>query len=531
MRRLRVIATGTAIAVAGLTACGSTAKPGTNAAKPGGYASNGTVTFVLPSNPGNLDPLSSAAYTNIYLAAFAYDPLVNQNPQGQLVSGLASSWKQAGTTYTFTLRKGVTCSDGSTLTASDVAANINYVAGAKSPSPLQGTAIAAGSTARADNATNTVTLTTSKPAGFVLNGLFELHIVCPNGTADRSSLSGHTDGTGPYTLTQADPGVSYTYTRRVGYTWGPAGATTAAAGMPKTIVFNVVANETTAANLLLAKQANIAEVTGPDRKRLAAAGLPQQSFQAAQGELWFNQAVGHPGASVAVRQALTMAFNAQQVGQVLSSGSGVPSTSLEVVLPTACPDMNTIGALPQFDLTQAKALLTSAGWVVGPGGTRTKDGKPLSVSLLYPSAGQGDTSDAGQLIVQEWQALGVKTTLVANTLDNVIKTVFGTTNNWDVVDLVAGGSTPSTTEGFVSGTAVTNFAHINDPTYNSLAAEANTKPGLTGCSLWKEAEEGLLRQADAVPFVNVGSPYWENGVTFTLGGIQVAPTSIRMLKS
>ena len=42
--------------------------------------------------------------------------------------------------------------------------------------------------------------------------------------------------------------------------------------------------------------------------------------------------------------------------------------------------------IPPFDTTAAKALLDSAGWVVGAGGARAKNGQPLRFSLLAPTS-------------------------------------------------------------------------------------------------------------------------------------------------
>lgn len=42
--------------------------------------------------------------------------------------------------------------------------------------------------------------------------------------------------------------------------------------------------------------------------------------------------------------------------------------------------------LPPYDTTAAKALLDSAGWKAGPDGVRTKNGKKLQFSIVYPSS-------------------------------------------------------------------------------------------------------------------------------------------------
>ena len=151
-----------------------------------------------------------------------------------------------------TLAEGITCSDGSALTASDVVANLDYIANPENQSPFLGTYYPVGATAVADDAAMTITITLAAPAPFALNGLANLPIVCAAGMADRASLASATAGTGPYVLSEAATGDHYTYTIRDGYTWGPNGASTDVAGMPDTVVVRVVENPSTAANLLLA---------------------------------------------------------------------------------------------------------------------------------------------------------------------------------------------------------------------------------------------------------------------------------------
>jgi len=92
-----------------------------------------------------------------------------------------------------------------------------------------------------------------------------LHIVCNKGIKDRTLLKQGSDGTGQYKVAEAVPGDHYTLTRRKEYAWGSGDFKADQPGMPDKVVLKVVANETTAANLLLAGQVNIAAITGPDK--------------------------------------------------------------------------------------------------------------------------------------------------------------------------------------------------------------------------------------------------------------------------
>jgi peptide/nickel transport system substrate-binding protein len=496
----------------------------------GDVVSDGTFTFAVSSDPGNLDPQGSAFNINFQLAQFAYDNLINENGKGELMSGLASSWKANGTKVTLTMQKNVTCSDGSKFTANDAAQNIDYVTDPKNKSPFLGVFIPAGAKAKADEAAGTVTITLAKPAPFVLDGLANLPMVCAKGMADRKSLASKTDGTGPYVLTQAVSGDHYTYARRAGYTWGPGGASTSTPGMPKTIVVKIVQNETTAANLLLSGGLTAATILGADSQRLQQAGLFEVDVNAVAGEMWFNQQSGRPGADPAVRQALTSALDLDQAAKVLTSGRGGPGTEFAALPPVACPGNSVKPALPAHDLDKAKQELDAAGWKVGSDGTRSKDGKPLTINFIYNNASGPAASSAAELATQAWSQLGAKVTAKGQDETGMNNALFSS-GNWDVAWVQLNVSSPDQLVPFLSGPVPpngTNFAHINNSQYTQLVTKASTENGSAGCPDWLMAEEDLVRAADVIPFANQVTPTFGKNVSFQIAGALV-PTSIRML--
>jgi len=527
MRRLHLIGIVTVACGLTVSACG-----GSSAGQPGQEpVSGGTLTEGISVDPGNLDPQQSALSVDGMMAQLAYDGLVRESSSGSIVSGLASSWHQSGNSVTFTLKKGVTCSDGSKVTPSLIAGNVAYVANPKNKSPLLGVYLPPGTTAHADGAAGTVTLAWPQPYPFALQALTDFPIVCPKGLADRGILAHGTDGTGPYVLSQAVPGSQYTYTVRKGYSWGPGGASTAAAGIPAKLVVKVVSNETTAANLLLSGQLNIASVAGSDRTRLAASRLFSRSALVNLGEMEFNQSAGRPTADGNVRKALTMALDLAKIRSVLTSGTGAASTGLVTLAPKPCSGNTVQGNLPGHDLAAAQRLLTDAGWTPGPGGIRQKDGKKLALTLLYPSADGPPGADAAQLAVSEWAQLGVQ--VHARSLpDTQISSVLFGTGAWDIGWIELTVQFPSTAVPFFSGPVPpngTNFAHISNATYQRLTTEAAAKPGTTGCTEWNQAEEALFQKADVVPFAAQTQPVWANHATFELGTSGPVATSLRLL--
>jgi peptide/nickel transport system substrate-binding protein len=493
----------------------STAAAASSSASATSYASGKTATVVLPSDPGNLDPQLAYISDALEVDYFLYDSLINFTPSGQVESNLATKWSGTSTAASYTLKPGVTCSDGSPLTASTVAANINFIANPKNASSRLGTWAPPGATATGDDKTGVVTVKSSVPDPFLVTDVGQALIVCGNGMKDRGTLKEGADGTGLYTMSAAVPGSSYTLTLRKDYAWGPGGATSAAVGLPATVDLKVVANMTTAANELLSGEANISQVVGSDTQRLSS--LYSQSVYAPMGELWFNEKTGSPTADVAVRRALTQAVQLSQLGQVLTSGAGKPATG--AIAPALSPCQgNTIGSnLPAFDLAAAKSALA---------------GKKLTIALYYPTSFGAGSTAAATLLQQTWSQLGVTVTLKGITDAEISSEIVSGAADWNVAIIPLGLTSPTQLVGFVSGATPpkgADFAYINNAAYTADVAKASTTAGQAGCPSWNAAETELYKNVDLVPFIDSAITAYSSGATFQLSQGDIQPSSIRML--
>jgi len=481
-----------------------------------GTAAKGTVSIALAGDPGKLDPQQTLLVSARQLADFTYDHLVNQLPGGgKIVSGLASKWKVLSpTAVRFTLRKGITCSDGTKMTAGIVKQNLDYVGDPKNNSPLLNVYVPPNPTIVANNQKRTVTITLSQPNPFPLQGLAAVHIICAHGLANRNSLLHGADGSGPYKLVNVSPGSKYTLALRKGYKWGPNGAT--AKGMPAKVVLKVVTNETTAANLLLTGGLNIAGVSGPDRSRLEKAKpkLFKRSLLAEPGELWINENKGHPGANAKVRKGIVQALQLGQFGKVFTSGHGVPQKQLTLQTFAPCGGNSVAGNVPAHNESAARSALSSHP----------------SLKLLYPNDGGGGFASAMALAQAQLNAAGASAQLDGVTTPNLQAALFAT-GDWDVALVPLGVTSPAQLVGFLSGPApVTNFAGINNATYEKDVAAAMKKPGTAGCTSWLAAEAAIFKHADLVPTSWNTAPLFGKGVKFGLGGEGVAPTTLRLTK-
>ncbi len=497
-----------------------------NAAK---YAAGGTFTMVLHDDRGNFDPYQ----TNILnYAKFAYDSLVNLQPNGKFATGLAAKWSVGVKSATFTLRAGVTCSDGAPLTASQVAADLTYLGDPKNKSVLYGVTIpAVPYTVTANDAARTVKVTLSKPFGFLLQTIGQTPVVCPKGLKDPNRLKFASDGTGPFVLTEVVPGQSYTFMVRKGYTWGPNGASTSAPGTPAKVVFKVLRNETTAANLLLSGEVNMARITGEDRARLDARGLAK--FQRPTPGAWmqFNQFAERPAADRRIRQALVQAVDLGEVVKVNSGGTGKPATGLINLVPNVCADDTVSGTLPKYDAAAAEALLDQAGWTKGDDGLRRKAGRPLELDLLYVPEWSIYNKPTVELVAKRFEHIGIKAEIVATTLAELPKYLYQS-RNWDIFLEGNGLNLPINAVPFYSGPVPPkglNFSGVNNSAYNALVAKAKALPIPEACTFWKEAEQTLFRNIDVVPIVNRPEQWFMHKAEATFAGYdRPLPISIKL---
>jgi peptide/nickel transport system substrate-binding protein len=503
---------------------GSSPAAGTQQPK-GALVDGATFTYAIPADPGALDPATNLLSAASRLFAFAYDTVVVTDAHNKLVPNLAATWTAGPKQVRLTLRKGVTCADGSAVTASVVAKNLEHLQDPKVQNPVLGTLDYKVS---ADDADGVVTIRFGQPVAFPAYALARVPIVCGKAVEDRKALERGTSGSGPYELTEAVPNDHYTFTLRKGYRWAPGNAPLDAHGLPAKVVVRVVSNETTVANLLLGHQLQAGEVNGVEVQRLQKAGLPSLPGTEDVKMMLMNEAPGRPAADPAVRKALITAIDRNDLGSVVR---GRAATGLVPPSVDPCADPATVQAIPGHDGSAAD-VLEQAGWTKGSGGVRAKDGTPLRLTVLGQTTAPPTVKAAGELVVKAWRDLGVDVR-VTNGSDSALqqKVVQGA---WDAIPLF--GATFSNPSGFVpvvSGPAPpkgANFGHVDNPSYTKLAGEAiQTADQTAACKLWNQAQAALYSRADIVPMVQVPYLYWRAAnVGFQVNSTGPIPTTIRM---
>lgn len=510
-----------------LSACGTTTGGGGGGGG-GEYVSGGTFVAALSADPGSLVPMTGVSLAARAMVSYAYESLVYVTPDGKFEPWLASEWQESGTQVTYTLREGITCSDGTPFTAETAANNLNYHANKANATFYYGSQVNDGIAATADGNKLTVTSATNDP--FLLANTGSIEMVCQAGLDKPDSLKDTTDGTGLYALSASTPGATYTYTKRDGYKWGPSGVTSTTKGLPDTLEIRVITDEATAANLLLSGEVNAAVITGADRARLDGAGLKTVGVLNPVGEMLFNERAERPTADPLVRAALVTALNRKEIGDVVSDGSAIESKSLVVKSPLLCVAGGPKWTLPGTDLDRAKSLLDEAGWQVGAGGKREKDGKPLTVKFIYDAA-TATHAPAAELVQQTWDKLGVTTELSGNDANAWSEQLFQTFD-WDTGFIQIAPGSPVVASQFFAGATPeaggNNFMFVDNPEYKALATQAASATPEAACDLWQQAEAKLIERTDVFPLADNQLLTYLSNVELALS-TYVVPTTIRML--
>ncbi|MBO9472945.1 ABC transporter substrate-binding protein [Shimia sp. R10_1] len=171
------------------------------------------------STTDSMDPALAANTTAVNLIRMWGEPLVELTDDGGLQGKVAESFEASAdaTTWTFTIRNGITFSNGQAVTAEDVVATIDRHAGEDTKSGALGL-LRDIKNVRADGRTVIVELNNGNADLPYLMSDYHL-IIQPNGGKDAPDAA---IGTGPYIMKEIDMGVRFVAEKNPNY-WGDLG--------------------------------------------------------------------------------------------------------------------------------------------------------------------------------------------------------------------------------------------------------------------------------------------------------------------
>ena len=479
-----------ALALAGCTTGSSSSAP----AKSGEMSTN-TIRTTLEV-PTSFDPTQTLGLPDFWMTRLGFDTLVRQDDNGHFASGLAESWDVNPNGATFTLREGLTCSDGTPITASVVKDSLEYLANPATASPVIGQVFGPGNSATfaADDA-RTVKVSLREPWPDLLSGLAisSAGVICPAGLKDPKALA---DGTakgaqsGPYVLSDRQHGVSYTFTLRDDYHAWPKYSSEVPGVPAKTLVFNVVGDRNTQANLLLSNQLDIIQIDGALMERFknepdyTVSTQPFSDFY-----VIFNQREGSPFRNPEARKAVAQVLDAKTFEGITSNGHGQASRSL-VAEGTTCaaPDK---APVIQSDPEAAKKVLQG-----------------VNIRLVGPNIA-GPQGSGNVYIQEQLRAAGANVTLKNSDLGTWVGQVYGEPSSWDMTmfaDLNFPGTVANPLTAFIGPTIQEGGGNIgatnNTEAEKAFAAFRASTNADAACAALQESMHSLIANADAIPLSN-----------------------------
>jgi peptide/nickel transport system substrate-binding protein len=414
MRRLiryGVITVAGVLAVAACSAGSSSSSPSSTAS--GNASTNSTLT--ISNENGALwtcgfNPLNAS--DTLLSVGFIYEPLVYVNPlqNGKTTPMLASSysWGAGNKSLTFTIRQGVKWSDGTPMTAADVAYTFNLIK--KYPAlDLTGAWSVLSSVTASGNTVTMNFSTVAVPYFYYIadqTPILPQHIWSTYSNPTTNPVTSPV-GTGPYLMSKCSPS-NITYTANPHY-WQP--------GLPKIakIQYPAYTSNNTANN-------DLANGTAQWGAQYIPAINAFYTSKSSDYHYWFPPTVNvsivpnltNPLLSnVKVREAISYAIDRQKVSTIGESGYEPPANQTGIVTPTfsSSVDNAAVSAWGNgYDPAKATSLLESAGFHMGSNGIMTNAaGKQLS----FPIINIGDYSDwvaSVQVIQQELKMVGIQIT-------------------------------------------------------------------------------------------------------------------------
>lgn len=396
-----------------LTACSQGASANTSADY-GQPVAGGTLTYLEYQAPTCLYLPAGGFYPNSGVLNQITDKLTHQNPETlEVEPWIAESWKinDDATKYVFTLREGVTFSDGSPLDAAAVAKNFDtYGLGNEE---LKLTVAEAVNNYKASKVIDakTVEFTFSKPSpGFLqATSVIGSGLVSPKTLAlpyEEQCQLKNIVGSGPFTVENQVIDKEIDLKAREDYDWAPASAAHTGRAYLDRIKIIVTPEDSVRVGSLTSGQADaVRYVQAFDEGAVEAAGYKLYA-PATRG---VNNSLSlHPDnpllGDVKVRRALLHAVDTQELVDTVFSTNYPKATA---VLSSKALGYKDQSEKLAYDPALSNSLLDEAGWVAGADGLRAKDGKVLALDV-YESLAQPQSKATLELISQQLGEIGAK---------------------------------------------------------------------------------------------------------------------------
>ena len=348
-----------------------------------------------------------------YSVGLTYETLdfVDSLQSGKVTPWLATAyaWSNANKTLTFTIRSGVKWSDGTALSAADVAYTFNLL---KKNAALDTNAVWSVLSSVKQKGTNQVVFNFKAPAVpffFYVAGQVPIvpqHIWSKIKNPVTNAIS-NPIGTGGYIMSKCTP-QNILWTSNTSY-WQTGKAVVKTVNMPA-FLSNNTCNE-----YLATGQSQWGSQFIPNIKSYYVAKKPGNSYwfaPVANVALFPNLTV-KPLSDVAVREAISYGVNRSKVSTIGEYGYEPPASQDGIVSPTFASWTNSAAvktAGTSYNPAKAKSVLEADGYKMGSDGFFAKNGKKLALTIIT-NGGYSDWVASMQVVEQELVKVGIDATL------------------------------------------------------------------------------------------------------------------------
>jgi ABC-type transport system substrate-binding protein len=480
MKGLRLIAgaTGAVVIAVGLSACAG------NASGQASAQAQTTLNISVPTSPNSFQ-VGAWAGGNAVTYLSLYDTIFMRNGTGPLQPDIAKSWgwSDGGKELTLHIRPGMKFSDNTPVNANAVADSLNFArTGAATASNLSNvTSITAPDS-------STVVIKLSAPDASLAPALAGVVGVVASSASLKSENSVLDPvGSGAYVLDTADTIAGSVYVlKKNPNNWN------ASAYPFNTVKVRIISDPSAVQNALLSGQLDYGDITPSAVSQFSSAKFTTGSeAPTAMGALWLadrNGTIAPALADPRVRQAISLAFNRDQVAQYLDPGTN--NATNQVFNPEGQTFDKSLLA-GSYDPAKARKLLTEAGY-------------PNGFSVTMPSSA-GITTQYEPVITSSLAAIGIKVTWVSVPSADYYAQIL--TKKYPMFMGLYGftGSDPQDEKRMTSG--IFNPWNLTSPDLTNLLVALGEAPTNEQAAALKPINQFFLDQNWIVPFTYTTGTY------------------------
>jgi ABC-type transport system substrate-binding protein len=473
--RTVIVAAATASALV-LGACSGTQGGGT--AEP---AADQSLHIGLSADVADLKTARDQGAAAMMLNTLIHRGLLGYDAKGKVVPALAESFEQVDdTTYSFTLRKGLTFQDGTPLTSANVKSTLEYLATPESGAKIYATMSGLDSVETPDELTAIVKLK-AKNVAFPEYLADTTAAILPDVAIAAEGTSWV--GAGPFTLESNNKGISFDLVKNDDYY--------AADDVElEDITLTVYADGPARTNALIAGDVDLIDfVPWEDFQRVESTpGLKLDSQSGPFMYVHFNVTDG-PFSDAKVRKAVALAVNRKNVASAAFAGQAAEIAGAPIPTDSPFYDKKLANGWAT-DVKEAKNLLKEAGFPDG------------FTATLLTSAQYAFHQDTALSVQADLAKIGITAELDAP--DWATRQEKAAAGDYD---MAIGGSAgvvndPSFLVNFVTGPAANNRSFgFDDPELDELLAEAITVDSVDDRkAVYDKVQKRIL---DTVPFASL----------------------------